>query len=91
MANAGLIYLEMYKEYRTHVRHHETQRSAVATVCLGFVGVTAAYVSNIATPGFHHRMLLGPGLFLIVVGVVASLLGQKQYERTRFALSMASR
>jgi hypothetical protein len=80
------IYLEMYKEWRTHLRHHETQRSTITTVCFGFAAATLAYVY--AHPG-DARQVRAAGFFLVALGIVALILSLKQYDRMQRTLEMA--
>jgi hypothetical protein len=87
------LYLEMYKEWRSHVRHHETQRSAVTAVSLTFAGAAASYLlahwSDIEGPT-PKLPLLGTSISLLIIGVIVCVLNQKQYERIRNCLTMAN-
>lgn len=75
------LYLELYKEYRIEIRHQETQRSAVSTIC---VGLAAGLVGLIFQEKFSaERQSLC--LVLLNFSFVAILMLRKLYER--FALA----
>jgi hypothetical protein len=80
------IYMEMYKECCNQGRHHETQRSAMTTVCFGFASAALAYIAKSNGPS---RDMLGLSVFLTILGLVAALLTYKQYERFRLAMDRA--
>lgn len=74
------LYLDLYKEYRSKIKHQETQRSTASAVCVAFAG---------AIRGIAFQKDMWPqrpylGLLLINFSFIAILMLRKLYER--FAL-----
>lgn len=68
----------MYQENMTQARHHETQRSTVATLLLAITGVVMSVLSQPeVAPGSRWPLQL----FLCLLGLFGFAFSLKQYER----------
>lgn len=75
----------MYNEHTSQGRHHEAQRTAVSTVVLALAGAVVAVIAQ-----GHFRRTWPLAAFLILLGLVGALFSQKQAERTRMHITIAS-
>lgn len=83
--NIGAL-LEMYKEERTHARHHESMRSGVANYLLA---LTVAILGIIANLDFRFNTF-PLAILLVLLGIYGLLISIKFYERYNFHTSRAS-
>lgn len=73
-------YWKMCSENYTQARHHETQRSTVASA---FVAIAGAVIGIITFDKGLTRVDVPLTLFLIVLGAFGATFSAKQYERTQ--------
>lgn len=73
-------YWKMYLENCTQARHHEVQRSAVASA---FIAVAGAIIGIVTFDRGLTRLDLPLTLFLIMLGAFGAVFSAKQYERTQ--------
>lgn len=77
---------KMYQEHCTHMRHHETQRSTVASA---MIAVASALLSVVT---FDKALSLADVPLLLLVfalGVFGALFSAKQYERSAMHMERA--
>jgi hypothetical protein len=71
---------KMYLENCAQARHHETQRSAVASA---FIAIAGAVIGIITFDKALTRLDVPLTLFLVVLGAFGAVFSAKQYERTQ--------
>ncbi|MER8389405.1 hypothetical protein NKH14_28620 [Mesorhizobium sp. M1380] len=77
------VFWKMYQEHCTQGRHHETQRSTVATA---LIAIAAASIGFITLDRGLTRIDMPLTLFMVGVGVFGAAFSAKHYER--FSLHM---
>ena len=78
--------LQIYSENCIYVRHHETERSSVAS---SFVAISAALLGLVT---FDQKIILSDlpaAIFLIILGVFGAFFSAKQWERAAMHNSRA--
>jgi hypothetical protein len=79
---------KLYAEHCTHVRHHESQRSTVATIILAIASALIGIVT-------YDKSIVGSDLpltiLLTAIGAFGALFSAKQYERASLHTERARR
>ncbi len=79
---------KMYQEHCTQGRHHEVQRSTVASVLLAIVAVVIGLITNDQKITNSDIPLT---LFLLVLGMFGAVFSAKHYERFELHMESARR
>lgn len=77
---------KIYQEHCSQGRHHENQRSTVAT---GLIAVAAAIAGLVTFDDKLTLIDLPLTLFIVAIGLFGALFSAKQYERFRFHMEAA--
>ena len=87
MQNSETVLIEMYKEHTAMARHHEAQRSTIATICFAIAGALIGVMWKDDTLRIDGRFLPAA---LTTVGLLGALLSWKHYERNRMHTRIAA-
>ncbi|SCX87653.1 hypothetical protein [Nitrosospira sp. Nsp13] len=79
----GDVLWKMYQEHCVQGRHHETQRSTVASTLIAIAGVAIGFITYDGNLSYQDLPLT---LFLLLLGAFGAIFSAKQYER--FSLHM---
>ena len=78
---------KMYQEQRTHIRHHESQRSSVAAALIAIAGALLGLITFDKAINLSDLPLT---LFLLLIGSFGAIFSAKQYERSSLHTERAS-
>ncbi|TDO51525.1 hypothetical protein EV643_103264 [Kribbella sp. VKM Ac-2527] len=76
----------MYAEHTTQGRHHEAQRTGVATISLALGAAVAGLIASSDSKSLNTIL----SAFLVVFGIFAAVFAAKQGERARMHIRIAT-